>query len=413
MKSRAIAVILTLFLTSIPFNLMPAIGSSTTKLCLNPEISHALAGESFTVDVKVADVPVETPLYSWQVYMSFDSSVLECVNVTEGEFLEDQPEGTIGMHAFREDWAMFGWSTKGRHAGVSGSGTLATVEFHVLTTGESVLNITSEDTYLLESRPPPVPPGEDPFREIPFTPENGFFTNIAVPPTASFIYSPSTPGIDETITFDASASHDPDGTIVRYEWDFGDGELVNMTVAVVAHAYEVAGTYIVTLKVVDNSGLYGTSAKEITIRVAHDVAVVEVITSETIVTAGESLSIDVTVLNKGTETESFDVETYYDGNLIDTQPVWLDPGASRTLTLVWDTSGVEEGTYTISAEATEVEGETNLEDNTREDGTVRVEVPEPPEPPFPKTWAIVAVVVVVLATGILPLLVFGLLIWII
>jgi len=375
--------------------------SATTRVYLDPDIVYVSPGESFTVDIKVADVPAVTPLYSWQVYISFNSSVLQCLNVTEGDFLIEQPEGTIGTRQIRTAWALFGWSTKGKYSGVPGSGTLATIEFNVVGTGESVLNITNSLTYLLELRPPPVPPGESPLKDIPFTPENGFFTNIAVPPTASFTYSPSHPGIEETITFDASASDDPDGTVVRYDWDFGDGESANnMTVATVTHAYEAAGTYTVTLKVLDDTELYGTSTKAITVRSGHNVAVAKVETSATNVKAGESVLIEVTVLNDGTEPESFDVKVYYGDNLLDTQHVTgLAPGTNTTLTFTWDTSGVAaEVSYAIRAEATEVEGETNLGDNTRGGGTVRVGAPEPS---FPTTLVIAAVVVVVVvAVGV-------------
>jgi hypothetical protein len=57
--------------------------------------------------------------------------------------------------------------------------------------------------------------------------EVGFVTPIKLnqPPIALFTYYPEKPVANETITFNASTSFDPDGTIVNYEWDFDDGNL--------------------------------------------------------------------------------------------------------------------------------------------------------------------------------------------
>jgi PKD repeat protein len=54
------------------------------------------------------------------------------------------------------------------------------------------------------------------------------------------------------IIFDGSGSYDPDGTIVLYDWDFGDGNAGSGMV--VTHTYAYAGSYIVTLCVTDNDG---------------------------------------------------------------------------------------------------------------------------------------------------------------
>jgi PKD repeat protein len=57
---------------------------------------------------------------------------------------------------------------------------------------------------------------------------------------------------NSTVSFDGSASTDPDGSIVQYIWDFGDGS--RGSGARVKHLYKQEGTYSVTLTVRDNSG---------------------------------------------------------------------------------------------------------------------------------------------------------------
>jgi hypothetical protein len=87
-------------------------------------------------------------------------------------------------------------------------------------------------------------------------------------PVATFTFTPAqeptVPFVQETIAFNATESHDPDGFITNYFWDFGDG--TNATGIVVNHAYSTAGTFTVTLTVTDNSTLTGTHSVDIEIR---------------------------------------------------------------------------------------------------------------------------------------------------
>ena len=62
-----------------------------------------------------------------------------------------------------------------------------------------------------------------------------------------------TMAVGATVTLDASASRDTDGSIVTYEWDFGDG--AKSTGKIVTHTYSEVGTYAVTLTVTDNHGI--------------------------------------------------------------------------------------------------------------------------------------------------------------
>lgn len=54
-------------------------------------------------------------------------------------------------------------------------------------------------------------------------------------------------------SFDGTGSSDADGTVVSYDWDFGDNT-PHSTAAKPTHGYASAGTYTVTLKVTDNQG---------------------------------------------------------------------------------------------------------------------------------------------------------------
>jgi len=58
--------------------------------------------------------------------------------------------------------------------------------------------------------------------------------------------------INEPIEFDGSRSSDPDGFLIAYDWDFGDGSTGTGTKP--AHAYSVVGTYTVSLMITDNDG---------------------------------------------------------------------------------------------------------------------------------------------------------------
>jgi len=62
--------------------------------------------------------------------------------------------------------------------------------------------------------------------------------------------------VGDTVNFDCSSSCDPDGTIVSYNWDFGDG--TTGSGVTVSHIYSTIGDYIVTLIVADNDGATST-----------------------------------------------------------------------------------------------------------------------------------------------------------
>jgi PKD repeat protein len=80
-------------------------------------------------------------------------------------------------------------------------------------------------------------------------------------PIALFTESASTVYTNESIHFDASGSYDPDGSIVVYYWDIGDG---NITTGMTSnHTYSEAGNYTVMLTVTDIDGASTENAMKI------------------------------------------------------------------------------------------------------------------------------------------------------
>jgi len=81
--------------------------------------------------------------------------------------------------------------------------------------------------------------------------------------TAQFTYDPGYPGANQTITFDASASHDPYGNITYYQWDMGDGSYVNTTKRTIIHSYDESGKYSVDLTVTGSNDNVNSITRDI------------------------------------------------------------------------------------------------------------------------------------------------------
>jgi len=72
-------------------------------------------------------------------------------------------------------------------------------------------------------------------------------------PTATFVTSPASPVVNQTINFNASGSTGAPGhNITDFEWTFGDG--TGGSGAIVTHSYSAAGSYTVTLQTTDDAG---------------------------------------------------------------------------------------------------------------------------------------------------------------
>jgi chitodextrinase len=78
--------------------------------------------------------------------------------------------------------------------------------------------------------------------------------HVNVPPSASVTATCR----DLTCALDGRGSTDLDGSIATYAWDFGDASAASG--AIVWHTYRQAGTYTVTLEVIDDAGATDTAS---------------------------------------------------------------------------------------------------------------------------------------------------------
>lgn len=177
-------------------------------------------------------------------------------------------------------------------------------------------------------------------------------------PIAVFTASLSTGVAPLTVEFDASVSLDPDGTIISYQWDFGDGNLGSGPQTV--HTFQNAGTYKVKLIVIDNKG--ASDSDTLSIQVTPPANVIPVASFIAMPTSGiRPLAV------------SFDASASVDSDGVIITYTWdFGDGVSGFGMMVSHTY-TSSGTYTVTLTVTDNEG-------AADDKTTLITVSEPPRP---------------------------------
>ncbi|MCK4477127.1 PKD domain-containing protein, partial [Candidatus Bathyarchaeota archaeon] len=167
------------------------------------------------------------------------------------------------------------------------------------------------------------------------------------PPVVSFTYTPEYPYTGEIVTFNASASYDPDGYIVSYEWDFGDG--TNGTGEIATHIYANDGTYTVTLNVTDNHGLYDITSKGVTVLNRPPIASFTE-SAETVLTA---------------EPIYFNASASYDPDGTIASYFWDFGDGSNATGVIVERAYADDGTYTVTLTVTDDDEATDTTMSTK------------------------------------------------
>ena len=90
------------------------------------------------------------------------------------------------------------------------------------------------------------------------------------PPVASATASVTSGSAPLAVAFNGAGSSDPDGTVVAYDWNFGD--FTTGSGAITSHTFTQPGTYPVTLTVTDNRGDATSTTVTVTVAGAPTVA---------------------------------------------------------------------------------------------------------------------------------------------
>ncbi|MEK6948386.1 MAG: PKD domain-containing protein [Nanoarchaeota archaeon] len=176
-------------------------------------------------------------------------------------------------------------------------------------------------------------------------------------------------GVEESALFDGSQSSDPDGNIVSYNWDFGDGNSASTVRAF--HEYSAQGVYIVTLTVTDNRGGFATDTILVRVDVAqnrggdldrridentahkeiHDLALGQVrdLNGKTSYKAGETVYLLLRLSNQGDFGEEAQLVTYVEGSKnYDVRNVYLDVSQNKLVQTQFAVpSNAQSGNYLV------------------------------------------------------------------
>jgi len=189
-------------------------------------------------------------------------------------------------------------------------------------------------------------------------------------------------GLNYTITWDAS---DLDGDTLTYTLacsSDGGQNWSPLAIDLEGNSYVWNTSYLqkgtdYLVKVVATDGVNtgeDVSNSTFTVKV-HDIVTTDVTSSKVIVGEGYNASANVTVVNEGDFTETFNVTAYANSTAIGMREVTLGAGSNITVTFDWDTTGYIKGNYTMSAVVAPVELEFYTLDNTLTNGIVMVTVP--------------------------------------
>jgi len=372
---------------------------------------------NFTVDINIDEA---TDLYDWNASLHYKNNILNVSDATEGGFLQSGGTTSFQSQIQNNYNATHGRLTVacalvGVAQGVDGNGTLVSVIFHVVGLGNTTIVLS--ETVLYDST----------HVMLPFSTLDGYFNNELVAklyvippevidpsliPPSNFSINVAIDDVENMYGYGFNLTYNTDiitcigivfnsplgESFFRPNFEVNDDigfiwvevdfyppatpiqTYTNETLVTLFFRVEGFGCTVLNLTnthITDPDGLpiHHEAHNGFFCTIIRDVAVTNVVPSVNEAYEDWTVSVNVTLLNKGNITETFDVNAYYGNNsLIGTLTVHdLPPEDETTITFAWNTAGTDPcHNYTIWAEAVAVPYEINVTDNIYIDGEVKI-----------------------------------------
>jgi len=165
-------------------------------------------------------------------------------------------------------------------------------------------------------------------------------------PSCTFVFSPADPSIGDSVLFDASLSTDDDGTIVSYDWSFGDTGTFSSSSPTATHSYTIDGDFTVILTVTDDQGNTTVCSQSIT--VGSEAPDCDFTASPNPADVGESVNFNASASTDDDGTIDNYAWDFGDGNT-------LDPNTDPTVSHAYQNSG----TFIVTLTLTDNDGNTS------------------------------------------------------
>ena len=148
-KMKTNIVLLIVLVSVICLSFVGSARGDSTTLSINPSSStlpQSNIGANYQVNITISSV---ANLWSWVARLNWNQSVLNFTKIDEGQFLRSTGQSTFFAPPIAHDGYLTGISDTiyVSTQSVSGSGTLATVTFHVLAAGKTDITLNETDMW--------------------------------------------------------------------------------------------------------------------------------------------------------------------------------------------------------------------------------------------------------------------------